>query len=143
MSADMSASSDSVGLSRHAEPRRLGLNQVFPDRGDSSSRTDIESVYPTYQLCQTHLKGSSIIAIHGLDTQSPNTWASWKKDGDPTSGEVHWLQDRDMLPRVIPNARIFTYDWNANFSHSSATDLLLGHADGLLDRLHIYRYKVT
>jgi hypothetical protein len=78
-----------------------------------------------------------------LDTQSPKAWVAWKKDGDPTSGEIHWLQDSDMLPRVIPNARIFTYDWNAGFDRSPATDILLGHADALLDRLHIRRSKVN
>lgn len=68
---------------------------------------------------------------------------SWKEDGDPTSGQVHWLQDRNMLPSVIPNARIFTYDWNANFDYNPSADILLGHADALLDRLHIHRSKVT
>jgi len=122
----MSASgADNVKPSRSAEPRKFGLKQVFPDQNDDSSETDID-----------------IIAIHGLDTQSPKTWVAWK-DGDPTSGEVHWLQDHNMLPNIIPNARIFTYDWNANFDSNPATDILLGHADGLLDRLHICRSKDT
>ncbi|PVH68034.1 hypothetical protein DL98DRAFT_475129 [Cadophora sp. DSE1049] len=108
----------------NAEPRKLGLNQVFPDPSDDPGTTNID-----------------IIAIHGLDTQSPKAWVAWKKDGDPTSGEVHWLRDENMLPSVIPNARIFTYDWNANFDRNPATDILLGHADGLLDRLHIRRSK--
>ncbi|XP_044720024.1 ankyrin repeats (3 copies) domain-containing protein [Hirsutella rhossiliensis] len=121
----MTASSgDKAGLPRNTEPRKFGLNQVYPDQSDGSIKTDLD-----------------IIAIHGLDTQSPGTWVAWKDDGDPTSGHVHWLQDQNMLPSVIPNARIFTYDWNANFDDNPATDLLLGHADALLDRLHICRFK--
>lgn len=124
------------------EPRKFGLHQVYPAQSDTSSRTDIESVYSTYKLCSTKLTVSSIVAIHGLDTHSPKTWVAWKKDGDSASGEIHWLQDLDMLPSIIPNARIFTYDWNASFDRSPATDLLLGHANALLDRLRVRRSKV-
>ncbi|PHH91521.1 hypothetical protein CDD83_124 [Cordyceps sp. RAO-2017] len=106
--------------------RKLGLNQVFPDESDGFVDTALD-----------------IIAIHGLDTQSPRAWVAWKKDGDPDSGHVHWLQDRDMLPSVIPNARIFTYDWNANIDNDAAADFLFGHADALLDRLLIRRSKAT
>ncbi|KAH8880627.1 hypothetical protein GQ53DRAFT_669415, partial [Thozetella sp. PMI_491] len=76
-----------------------------------------------------------IVAIHGLDTESPRTWMAWKQPGNPSAGQVHWLRDREMLPSVVPNARILTYDWNAAIVDSAA-DILLGHADGLLDRLH-------
>ncbi|KAH8748415.1 hypothetical protein F5883DRAFT_239074 [Diaporthe sp. PMI_573] len=109
--------------SGNAEQRKLGLNQVYPDRSDNSTRTEID-----------------IVAIHGLDTHSPKTWVAWK-DGDPASGEVHWLKDRKMLPAIIPNARIFTYDWNANFHQDASAQGLLGHADDLLETLHIRRSK--
>ncbi|KAI0855015.1 ARM repeat-containing protein [Xylaria cubensis] len=106
--------------SKNAEPRRLGLQQVYPRPGDNSIKTEIE-----------------IVAIHGLDTHSPKTWVAWK-DGDSTL-EVHWLKDEEMLPSVIKNARISTYDWNANYDHDSPDDTLLGHADGLLESLRIQR----
>lgn len=47
-----------------------------------------------------------------------------------------------MLPAKIPNARIFTYDWNANFDQNASTQGLLGHADGLLEKLHMLRSEV-
>ena len=90
----------------------------------------------------TPANGASIIAIHGLDTQSPRQWVAWKQDGDPTSGEVHWLKDAHMLPQKIPSARIFTYDWNANIDQGAAADGLLGFADGFLNELHMQKYKV-
>ncbi|KAM4068139.1 NB-ARC domain-containing protein [Hirsutella rhossiliensis] len=107
------------------QSRRLGLNQVYPnEEGDAS-----------------HIQDIDIVAIHGLDTHSPRAWVAWTRDRDPTSGQVHWLQDEHMLPAVMPQARIFTYDWNANFDRDAATQGLLGHADGLLENLHMRRSK--
>lgn len=76
------------------------------------------------------------------DTRSPKAWIAWKKDGDPDSGDVHWLRDPEMLPEIIPNSRVFTYDWNANIDEGAANNSLLGHADQLLRRLHIRRQTV-
>ncbi|KAK1656686.1 hypothetical protein BDP55DRAFT_521187, partial [Colletotrichum godetiae] len=53
--------------------------------------------------------GIDIIAVHGLDTRSPDTWEFKMKDGY----NVNWLQDKNMLPTEVSNARIFTYDWPA------------------------------
>ncbi len=71
----------------------------------------------------------SIIAIHGLATESPRTWEFKKKGG---GGVVNWLSDAGMLPRVVPEARIFTYDWDANCFEDAPVKTLLGHADTLL-----------
>ncbi|RSL89781.1 hypothetical protein CEP51_001076 [Fusarium floridanum] len=106
------------------KPRKLGLNQVHPDP------TDIE---------ETSKKRVIVVAIHGMDTQSPKTWIAYEKDGDPESGEVNWLKDKNMLPSVLPDCRILTYDWNANIDKGAATQSLRGHATTLLDKLHIDR----
>ncbi|ORY58756.1 P-loop containing nucleoside triphosphate hydrolase protein [Pseudomassariella vexata] len=37
-----------------------------------------------------------------------------------------------MLPAAVPEARIFTYDWNANYFEDAPVQTLLGHADNLL-----------
>ncbi|KAI0476685.1 peptidase C14 [Xylaria cf. heliscus] len=50
-----------------------------------------------------------IIAIHGLDTQSPETW-TWEKN----SRKFNWLTDDTMLPSVAQGARIFTCNWPAD-----------------------------
>ncbi|KAK4663369.1 hypothetical protein QC763_0097850 [Podospora pseudopauciseta] len=70
-----------------------------------------------------------IIAIHGLGTESPRTWEFKKRNGD---GVVNWLSDADMLPAALPKARIYTYDWNANYFANAPVQTLLGHADTLL-----------
>ncbi|VBB80786.1 Putative protein of unknown function [Podospora comata] len=37
-----------------------------------------------------------------------------------------------MLPAALPKARIYTYDWNANYFENAPVQTLLGHADTLL-----------
>ncbi|KAF7524554.1 hypothetical protein G7054_g11381 [Neopestalotiopsis clavispora] len=103
---------------------RFGLRQVYPDPEEDDSDKNID-----------------IIAIHGLETQPRRRWSTWEQDGDPSSGEVHWLKDAHMLPQKIPNARIFTYDWNTNIERDAATDGLLAFADGFLEALHIEKFE--
>jgi hypothetical protein len=64
-----------------------------------------------------------------LETGSPRTWEYRKKDG---SGGVNWISDSDMLPACVPEARIYTYDWDANCFQDAPVQTLLGHADNLL-----------
>ena len=45
---------------------------------------------------------------------------------------MNWLADRAMLPAAVPDARIYTYDWNANYFEDAPVQTLLGHADNLL-----------
>lgn len=56
----------------------------------------------------------SVITIHGLGTNS-STWEFKKRDGDV----INWLSDSNMLPAAIPEARIFTYDWDANYTDNA------------------------
>jgi hypothetical protein len=77
----------------------------------------------------------SIVAVHGLDTQSPKTWEAYA-DGSESDGPlVNWLKDDFMLPNLVPNARINTYDWNANTFSGAAVDDLFGHGITLLREL--------
>lgn len=69
----------------------------------------------------------SIVAIHGLATESPRTWESKSR-----GGVVNWLSDQDMLPAAVPEASIYTYDWNANSFSDAPVQTLLGHADTFL-----------
>ncbi|KAF1990458.1 NACHT-domain-containing protein [Aulographum hederae CBS 113979] len=108
--------------------RQYGLHQVWPpfqaDEQDSES--------PSASV--------DVVAIHGLDTGSPRTWIAYAVEKDIRSRAVHWLEDDDMLPSVIPNARIFTYDWNANTFKGAAEDNLPGHATAFLDKLKQKRH---
>ncbi|CCF35584.1 peptidase C14 [Colletotrichum higginsianum] len=63
-------------------------------------------------------KSIDIIAIHGLDTKSPETWEYRTPDGQ----KVNWLQDRHMLPAEVSNARIFTCNWPAELLETLDSD---------------------
>ncbi|PTB62032.1 hypothetical protein BBK36DRAFT_1130052 [Trichoderma citrinoviride] len=58
-----------------------------------------------------------IIAIHGLDTKSPDTWTWRAKDSNEPS--VNWLSDPNMLPAKLKRVRIFTCDWPADLLQDS------------------------
>ncbi|KAK3338124.1 hypothetical protein B0H65DRAFT_532660 [Neurospora tetraspora] len=79
--------------STRSTQRGVHLNQVNKDNGD----TDID-----------------IIAIHGLDTKSPDTW-TWRDRRNPSG--VNWLAD--LLPVDVEKARIFTLDWPAELLQPS------------------------
>jgi hypothetical protein len=76
--------------------RAVRLQQVYPPP-ENQTRTDID-----------------IIAIHGLDTNSEETWV-W----DPKGYNVNWLKQPDMLPEKFRSARIFTCDWPADLFEDS------------------------
>ncbi|KAI9776252.1 MAG: hypothetical protein M1839_000486 [Geoglossum umbratile] len=68
-----------------------------------------------------------IVAIHGLNGHREKTWTA--------SNNILWL--RDLLPKDIPNARIFSWGYDVNThstSHLSA-QYLYGHARTLVSDL--------
>jgi hypothetical protein len=64
---------------------------------------------------------TSIIAVHGIETTSPKTWVAYEQDTEPKGRAYNWLKDVDMLPSVIPGARIWAFDYNSNYSHDAQT----------------------
>ena len=85
---------------RHTVPAGVEVRQIYPS-ADEVIETELD-----------------IIAIHGLDTKSPDTWI-WRDPGDANSVGVNWLSD--LLPRNFPKARVFTCDWPANLFKCSDT----------------------
>ncbi|KAI3326820.1 ARM repeat-containing protein [Xylariaceae sp. AK1471] len=101
-----------------------GLYQVYPDPKDQRP-TDID-----------------IIAVHGLDTTSPDTW-TWRAKKSPWTWiwpandsierDVNWLADSDMLPEATgERARIFMYNWPAKLFQKSIPTTLEQSAQHLL-----------
>src|ERR1700727_2849527 len=76
------------GSSLKAGDRSPRVTQLYPAKGH-----DVHTVI-------------DIFAIHGMDTTSPRTWIFEGKERD-----VNWLQDPDMLPQGLRNARILTCNW--------------------------------
>ncbi|RDW63382.1 hypothetical protein BP6252_10927 [Coleophoma cylindrospora] len=104
-----------VDLEQQFPGPRVSLRQVFPNAGtDTDTDTNID-----------------IIAIHGLDTNSPDTWI-WADRSDPTI-KYNWLQHPDMLPAKVKRVRIFTCDWPAELLQKSVPTTLEESARILLD----------
>lgn len=72
-------------------------------------RVQLHQIYRSTDSKGETYKGVDIIAIHGLDTKSPDTW-EFKTSGED---KVNWLKDEHMLPAEVSNVRIFTCDWPA------------------------------
>ncbi|KAF6809164.1 peptidaseCc14 [Colletotrichum musicola] len=101
------AETASLAVEIQRKQRGVRLRQVNPFADDNT----------------TPEKGIDIIAVHGLDTRSPETWEYKTQNGR----KVNWLQDEHMLPAEVSNARIFTCDWPAD---------LFGTLDAEEDTIH-------
>lgn len=77
-----------------------------------------------------------IIAIPGLDATSPDTW-TWRAPGNPKDKKnyINWLEDRNMLPSIVPSARIFTCDWPTSMLQQSIPTTLEQSAQFLLESI--------
>ena len=78
---------------------------------------------------------SSIVAVHGLNGNSIRAWTS-------ETSNVSWLSDADMLPKVLKNARILTWGYNANVTAlmgSTSSDRIMHHAQTLVAQLEADR----
>ncbi|KAM5352908.1 hypothetical protein ACJ41O_005630 [Fusarium nematophilum] len=109
------ASTDGSAQSPQAKKRELGLRKVAPVSvaGETDDKTTID-----------------IIAIHGLGAESPWTWEHKARNRDGRT--VNWLADSDMLPSVVPEASIYTYDWNAHYLYDARALDVRSHATSLL-----------
>ncbi|EKJ75248.1 hypothetical protein FPSE_04566 [Fusarium pseudograminearum CS3096] len=105
--------------------KRVGLTQVYPEPGSKYNKQELKN---------------DIVALHGLDATSDKTWIAWAVDGDANSGDVNWLKDKHMLPRFMPDSRILTYQWNANYDSFASSDRFSGHAKTLLQDLYADRF---
>ncbi|MCJ1424372.1 hypothetical protein MMC29_002260 [Sticta canariensis] len=77
-----------------------------------------------------------IIAVHGIETHSPKTWTAYERDEEPRGRATNWLCDKDMLPEAMPQACIWTYDYNSNCYSDNAPQIdLLGLGETFLEIL--------
>lgn len=72
----------------------------------------------------------SVVAIHGLYGDSEETWTH------PKSKHM-WL--RDGLPQDVPDARIMTFEYNANTTFCVPPEETIDHAEHILNSLKDHR----
>ena len=62
--------------------------------------------------------------LHGLGGSALGTFTA--------ANGRNWVTDPEFLPSVVPDARIFTFGYNANVFDDVVTSRVVDHADGLL-----------
>lgn len=72
----------------------------------------------------------SVVAVLGLYGDSEETWTH------PKSKHM-WL--RDGLPQDVPNARIMTFEYNANATFCVPPEETIDHAEHILNSLEDHR----
>ena len=55
---------------------------------------------------------------------------------------VNWLSDEDMLPRIVPSAKIFTFSWDSDYYSNAPVVRIRDVADTLLRKLQDKRNEV-
>ncbi|KAI0883242.1 uncharacterized protein GGS22DRAFT_37755 [Annulohypoxylon maeteangense] len=78
-----------------------------------------------------------IIAVHGLGSNVDWSWI-WK-DGVK---QIHWLKDPDMLPAVVPNARIITYSYESRWHANAPKTRLELCGEELARSIHDFRAEI-
>ena len=67
---------------------------------------------------------------------------TFEREEEPRGRTINWLCDEDMLPRVIPQARILAYNYNSNCYSNDAQEVdILGLGESFLETLWIERTK--
>ncbi|KAI9712572.1 MAG: hypothetical protein M1828_001673 [Chrysothrix sp. TS-e1954] len=56
-----------------------------------------------------------IIAIHGIGAHPDDTWTKSVDTGNGQQRYVNWLKDDEMLPNVVPSARIMRYGYESQW----------------------------
>ena len=85
----------------------------------------------------TELTVCSIVAVHGLNPwgNPDHAFDTWRKPKG-ANGNL-WL--RDELPKTVPNARIFLYQYDSSPAFGSSKERFVHQANDLLERIHIKR----
>ena len=56
---------------------------------------------------------------------------------------VNWLSDDDMLPRIVPSARIYTFTWDSEYYSNAPVLRIQDVAGTLLHKLQAERDEVV
>lgn len=93
---------------------RFGLRHRLAEKPSSTQTTTRERGVRLIPINESYTYDDGtdidIIAIHGLDTNSPTT----REYKEPDRKKVNWLAHPDMLPKTAERARIFYCDWPAD-----------------------------
>ena len=55
---------------------------------------------------------------------------------------VNWLSDPNMLPNIVPSAKIYTFSWNAKYYEDASVARIKDVADVMLSNVQRQRDQV-
>jgi hypothetical protein len=89
----------------------------------------------------------SIVAVHGLGATPSTTWSKALKLQESSNAglnmashtngsenRVNWLSNSEMLPAIVTNARIMTFNYDSNWYGNQAVKVRLDHVANKLRR---------
>ncbi|KAI1312152.1 hypothetical protein F5Y03DRAFT_391118 [Xylaria venustula] len=127
-------SEDSTQQETHAaESSRTGAQTP-------ANRPPLEVLYPCQNLSSDHEINVDIVAVHGLGSNVDWSWAWQDKSG--YRPPVHWLKDLNMLPSVVPHARIITYNYESRWHAKAPETRLELYGEELATSLHNFRSDI-
>ncbi|KAI0101549.1 hypothetical protein GGR51DRAFT_563451 [Nemania sp. FL0031] len=94
----------------------------------STTRAALEVLYPGVNEIEV-----DIVAVHGLGSNVDWSW-TWQ---DNEGHRVHWL--KDLLPNLIPNARIIAYNYESKWHADAPKTRLELCGEELIRSLHNFR----
>ncbi|KAI1774882.1 TPR-like protein [Hypoxylon cercidicola] len=103
----------------------MPLRQLYPEPGAAEPLAKVD-----------------VFAVHGLNPRNKKSvnhaWDTWRTPPGP-EGRL-WL--RDNLPSLLPESRIFLYEYHATVVYGQDRDTFLGKANELLEAIRIERDEV-
>ncbi|KAI0539978.1 hypothetical protein GGR58DRAFT_512001 [Xylaria digitata] len=103
----------------------------------SPNRPPLEVLYPSPNLSASNEIEIDIVAVHGLGSDVDWSWTWQDKKGHRPP--VHWLKDPNMLPSVIPHARIIAYNYESRWHADAPKTRLELCGEELVKSLHSFR----
>lgn len=82
---------------------------------ETNSEDVIEYVRKPTCIVRERLTWESIVAVHGMGAHPDDTWCKAVGDDGKDKKYINWLEELDMLPAVVSNARIMRYGYGSQW----------------------------
>ncbi|KAI1429343.1 hypothetical protein F5Y12DRAFT_482024 [Xylaria sp. FL1777] len=118
-------------------PQRESIPAESSRARTQTNRPPLEVLYPRPNQGVSNEIEVDIVAVHGLGSNVDWSWVWQDKKGHRPP--VHWLKDLNMLPRVVPHARIIVYNYESRWHANAPTTRLELCGEELVKSLHNFR----
>ena len=109
-----------------------------PQDAEAIRPIEYEGVLPNAHTFLIYV--ASIIAIHGIGAHPDDTWTKAIETDGEQKRYVNWLANDDMLPAVVPNARIMRYGYESQWFGKGAMHVrVVDIANEFLKEIRRYR----